>query len=134
MTATDSEPTLFDYFQAIRSEHTEKIKSCLASGKWDINFQNAYGHSALHTATIYNKSSIVGMLACYNADPNLYDQQGFAPLHIACKNAHFGEEYMSTIKILLQCGADVKAETKKAEGCEPWRGWAVVLKEGVCVP
>ena len=123
MTVTQGGPTLIEYYGAIRSELSgaalRKVKDCLASGKWGINFQSGVGHSALHTAAIYGKSEIVGLLACYGADPNLYDSQGHTALHLACKNAHasVSEKYISTIKTLLQCGADPKAETKKAEGC-----------------
>eukprot|EP00667_Euglena_gracilis_P034506 EG_transcript_60185 len=97
--------TLFDYFQAIRASNEGEVKAVLASGQWPVNFQNGYGQTAVHIATIHNKPDIIGLLARYNANLDLQDIQGHTPLHIACRNAHHGADYLPTIRLLLQLGA-----------------------------
>jgi len=47
--------TLFDYFQAIRSSDARVVTSTLASGKWGVNFQNAYGQLGDHWAKTVNR-------------------------------------------------------------------------------
>jgi len=108
--------TLFDYFQAIRSSDARVVTSTLASGKWGVNFQNAYGQSAVHIATIYNQPEMIQLLVGHSARLDLHDSQGHTPLHLACRNAHFGPEHLETVRLLLRLGADPSRPTTVSEG------------------
>ncbi|OAL45449.1 hypothetical protein IQ07DRAFT_548142 [Pyrenochaeta sp. DS3sAY3a] len=61
------------------------IHSLLKSG-CDVDNRDTHGHTPLHVAALWNKSSIVKELLCWNPDINLEDVYGLTPLRIAMNN------------------------------------------------
>lgn len=61
------------------------IHSLLKSG-CDVDNRDAQGHTSLHAAALWNKSSIVKELLCWNPAINLKDVHGLTPLRIAINN------------------------------------------------
>jgi ankyrin repeat protein len=80
----------------------EKVRALIASGA-DINAQDDNGFTALHFAAQENKAEIVDFLLQHNANLEIPDAHGNAPLFRAVFS-YRGDG--RTIQILLKAGAD----------------------------
>ncbi|KAJ8409147.1 hypothetical protein AAFF_G00241680 [Aldrovandia affinis] len=72
---------------AIIHEATEQVIQMISLSRNDpfLNIQNNQRQTALHLAVIMDQPQVVDKLLRANADPQLVDDSGNTPLHIACK-------------------------------------------------
>ena len=73
-----------NYFAA---NHSEIVKLLISKGA-NVNIQNAYGATLLHSASRKGDSSLVKILLSNGAKPNIKDNDGKTPLDIAIKEGH----------------------------------------------
>ena len=67
-----------------------------------VDVSNAYGQTALHSATMFNRIDVVELLLPEGADMNKQDINKDTPLHWAARM-----EYTKVARLLIQYGADV---------------------------
>ncbi len=106
---------------------------CLIDAGADPNAKakHAWSGTALHVASITIATDLVKLLLAHGADPNVYNKQGFAPIHKLLVEVSADEDeegvqndwsvagplMTGNLRALLDAGADVNALTK--EGRSP---------------
>ena len=91
--------------------HQEKVAKLLMNENQDLQEKNIKGKSLLHYAVAANMNDIV-MTLIDKIDPNIQDNKGNTPLHVAVKN-----NFLDLIDILLKKGSNpnlVNLSGKKA--------------------
>ena len=79
--------------------HANEHNTCI---RW-----NGEGKTALHFASAYDNQDVVNALLEAGANPNACDSRGYTPLSVACLVVSDDATSSSTIKLLLQYGADL---------------------------
>ena len=90
----------------------EGLVSLLIARKAKVDFRDSAGFSSLAFACKEGLDSMAKLLLNKGADPNLEVQEGTTPLMVACYN-----KYYKIIKMLLQAGAFVNAQSTKKSDC-----------------
>lgn len=86
------------------------VELLLARGSKEIvNWQDEYGWSALHLATVGAHHEIVSMLCSAGADPNILFKEGTTPLMFAAQSA----KGKKSVEILIANGASVNSACSK---------------------
>ena len=86
---------------------------CFTMGYRHVNEHNTRiqwsgeGKTALHFASAYDNQDVVNALLEAGANPNACDSKGYTPLSVACLVVSDDATSSSTIKLLLQYGADL---------------------------
>ena len=77
------------YAMSLKSGLSPQILNSL--GWTDINKLNVSGHSPLHWALTYEQDDwLIEILVQQGANPNIADQNGLSPLHLACRQGDLG--------------------------------------------
>lgn len=93
--------------EAVKNEDTEQINQILKYKKADINFQEPKYHNTLLSLAVSNgKLQSVKLLLKYNADLNLINSDGFAPIHDATNFISLRKNVSEILELLLQHGAN----------------------------
>ena len=84
-----------------------------------LNARNEFGQTALFVAVQNGNPSDVQALLGAGADPNISDQHGHSPAHVAAikagvRNPKVGDAFVSMIEVLASRGANL--ESKDAKG------------------
>jgi len=100
-------------FSAIKNNNEQIIKLLLLSGKIDINYQNNYGVSALHQASL-EKVSILKLILAKNPTVDIRDVYGETPLqYIYDPILDTDEKFKLNLNALLGAGADINSQNDK---------------------
>ena len=97
---------------AATSGDVSTIEALLETDQFDVNDQDARGHSALYHAVMYNNYKAIDCLIRHGAKIDLIDKKGATPLHYAVSD----NLYESAI-CLIEKGADINQGD--AEGRTP---------------
>lgn len=90
---------MFDEFsKAVEYGKLDQVKKMIQADPSIVNSKGKYGFTALHNAMSEELNDTMGYLIEQGADVNAKNDDGIAPLHLAC--------YVETAKLLLQHGAD----------------------------
>jgi len=87
----------------------DKLELLIAAGS-DVNHSMSYsntdvgGYTALLTAALYGRASLVSILAAHGADVNAGLTDGITPMYYAAGGGH-----TATVKVLASLGADLNA-------------------------
>ena len=100
----DSKPL---HLAAEHGHHTT-VETLLENGA-DINARNFSGQTPLHLAAKHGHHTIVKTLLENGADIKARNFSGQTPLHTACD---FFKENLQTVRLLLDKGADINAQTQ----------------------
>lgn len=76
---------VMDLFESIRKNDIDQVKKLISSGI-DLDMRNGGGQTALHIASLYNRSTIAELLICAGANVNAKDREGETALHLASVN------------------------------------------------
>lgn len=87
---------------AIRAKQTKIVRFLIEKSLLDVNYQNAYGGTALIYASSLFYTNILKLLLNAGADPNLANNSDTTPLKRAIQSGR-----IETVKLLLEYGADL---------------------------
>lgn len=91
------------FISACRKNKITKVKKMLDDGI-DPNYLDDENWTALYFGSFHRHYDIVKILLEYGADPNIQNEVGRAPLHVAVSNGYRGD--LSIVKLLLKKEAD----------------------------
>ena len=83
----------------------EKVKKMIYNNPNIINSKDKYGFSALHNVMCEEQFEIVKYLINKGADVNIQNDQGIAPIHLAC--------YVKNVELLIKAGANINMKDKE---------------------
>ena len=85
--------------EAIRAGENQKIFSYLKSKPKELNpvIQKGEQSTLLHMAAKYGNEDIINKMRQYDVDPNIINNQGLTPLHLAANHKH-----TNAVKALIQ--------------------------------
>lgn len=99
------------------NNNLEAVKLLLSKGV-NINAQTISNQTPLAIASIRGHTGLAKFLLEHGADPNIADNEGYTPLHGAVNGADTDEE-IEIVKLLLEKGANIDAQTKDSRSRRP---------------
>ncbi|MBN8827360.1 MAG: ankyrin repeat domain-containing protein [Sphingobacteriia bacterium] len=94
-----------ELYMAVQKGDLEKVRELIS--KCDINDQIINGNTALHLACFKGYAGIVSLLLENGANPNIKNDLGFAPIHLAVTS---NIQTITMLKTLLENGADINIQ------------------------
>jgi ankyrin repeat protein len=106
---------MYDTFlhYAVKQRNFKDVKFLLNSPNIDVNAQNLYKRTPLHSAVIKGDVEIADLLIKAGADINFKDENGDTPLHVAVVFGRF-----KMIQFLINAGASTNIKNIHRE--TPW--------------
>ena len=87
-----------------------EVVRVLLEGGANIEFRNAFGHSALQIAAFHGHLAVCHLLLEWRAKVDHVDKVKDTPLHNAACKGH-----LSVVKLLVERGADIRAKNEKGQ-------------------
>ena len=87
-----------------------EVVRVLLEGGANVEFHNAFGHSALQNAAFHGHLDVCRLLLDWGAKVDYVDKVKDTPLHDAACKGH-----LSVVKLLVERGADIRAKNEKGQ-------------------
>lgn len=121
--------------QQARDRNFENVQFLLEEIEQDVNFQDEYGHCALHEAARNLDIAMLYLLLENEANPNLANHEGRTALNHAYAEYHPDAEaaLLMTISILLDAGASPDHTDQHGDTALCWAAYNGLINIAQCL-
>lgn len=89
-------------------EHSQyEVTKCLLFDGVDSNVKNQFGSTPLYCAINRRDVDMINVLLEYEADPNIRNNDGVAPIHLVCGNIHWP---IQMVKNMIKKSPDINIQ------------------------